>query len=370
MTEKEGMALETTQLLPDATSDDVPGSLPRKKVSTCAWIGIAGAAILIAAAIVYKSDQMYKSDQVRSAGDNSVFPPDFIWGAATSSYQIEGGTNSGGRGPSIWENWCIESSDNCNGDTGEIGDDHYHLWREDIELMKSLGLKAYRFSISWSRILPEGTADYGGKKAKHVLKSHGSENIKGINYEGIKFYNDIINLLLEYDIEPFITLYHWDLPQSLQDRYGGWANRRIIEDFGDYARICYHYFGDRVRYWITINEGWTVAIHGYQEASNAPGFLGEDVGGNGKPYLVGHHLLLAHARAVEVFRKEGYSTLYERGSRNEFGRIGISNSGDYRFPLDPENEDDQEAATRAIEFQLGWMVSDIQITFSLKTIFI
>ena len=226
--------------------------------------------------------------------------------------------------------------------------------------MKSLGLKAYRFSISWSRILPNGTANYGDENAADAVKNN-STSITGLNYEGVDFYNRIIDRLLEYDIEPFITLYHWDLPQALQERYGGWADRQIIEDFADYSRICYHFFGDRVKYFITINEGWTTAIHGYEEATNAPGLFGEDVGGTGKPYLVGHHLLLAHAKSVEVFRNEGYATLYQRGSSDETGLIGISNSGDHRFPLNPDSEEDQEAADRSMEFQLGWMTDPLYL---------
>lgn len=253
------------------------------------------------------------------------FPDDFVWGAATSAFQIEGGVADGGRGPSIWDEWCYENEDNCNGDTGDVADDHYHLWREDVQLMKQLGLKAYRFSISWSRILPDGTDG-------------------NVNEEGVQFYSNLIDALLEAGIEPFLTLYHWDLPLALDNRYGGWLDRRIIDDFANYARVCFQAFGDRVRHWITINEAWTVAIHGYAEASNAPGRASLT-----EPYLVAHHVLLAHARAVKVFREEGFAA----GG----GIIGIANSGDFRFPVDEEKEEDRRAATRAMEFQLGW-VSD------------
>lgn len=275
-----------------------------------------------------------------------AFPKDFVWGAATSSYQIEGGTTDGGRGPSIWDTFCQESKDNCNGDLGNVTDDHYHHWKEDVQLMKELGLKAYRFSISWSRILPTGRVDF--------KTGDDDTNIEGVNYEGVDFYSNLIDELLKSNIVPFVTLYHWDLPQGLQDKYGGWEDREIIDDFANYARVCFHFFGDRVKHWITINEGWTVAIHGYEEASNAPGLLGKDVGGTGDPYLVGHHLLLAHATAVQVFRQEGYGN----GGKSA---IGISNSGDYRFPLHAESLEDQEAASRAIEFQLGWMTDPVYL---------
>ena len=212
-----------------------------------------------------------------------ALPSDFIWGAATSSFQIEGGTSEGGRGPSIWDIWCKASEQNCNGENGEVADDHYHRWKEDVKLMKAIGLKAYRFSISWSRILPKGKVEYstGGD----------DKNINGVNYAGIQFYNNLIDELLDSNIVPFVTLYHWDLPQSLQETYGGWEDRAIIDDFANYARICFHFFNDRVKYWITINEAWTVAIHGYEEASKAPGVLGKDVGGSGDPYLVGNHFV-------------------------------------------------------------------------------
>lgn len=340
------MALETTQLIGEAERQKQNNLSPY-----CTRLSVCSAIALVVVALVSISGGAYD----KSA---SSFQPDFLWGAATSAYQIEGGSSAGGRGPSIWDTWCDQSPDNCNGDTGDVCDDHYHLWKEDIELMKTLGLKAYRFSISWSRILPNGTADYADGKAANAVKINVT-SIKGINQEGIDFYNGIIDALIENNIEPFITLYHWDLPQALEERYGGWVDRSIIEDFADYARICFQLFGDRVKYWITINEGWTTAIHGYEEGSNAPGYMGRDVGGTGQPYLVGHHLLLAHARAVEVYKNEGFATRYSKDRFDGNGMIGIANSGDFRFPLDPKSEDDQEAATRSMEFQLGWMTDPL-----------
>jgi hypothetical protein len=170
----------------------------------------------------------FEGNQVNKSRNNQssfVFPENFIWGAATSAYQIEGGASVGGRGISIWDKFCLESPDNCNGDTGNITDDHFHHWQEDIDLMHSLGLKAYRFSISWSRILPTGIAE--GNESGDYRYSE----TKGINYDGVQFYNRIINSLIAKGIEPFITLYHWDLPQSLQDKYKGWEGEQIIEDF-------------------------------------------------------------------------------------------------------------------------------------------
>ena len=351
------VALESTALL--QKENEISHQENRHFVSTAAAIKVLFAVAIALIAAIHILHHHWGGNNVSAPSRSTAgFPPNFLWGAATSAYQIEGGTSDGGRGLSIWDTWCVQSSDNCNNETGNVSDDHYHLWKEDIKLMKSLGLKAYRFSISWSRILPNGTANYGGYTAADALAAN-STNIKGISYEGIRFYNDIIDTLLKNDIEPFITLYHWDLPQTLQDDYGGWENSTIITDFSDYARICYNSFSDRVKYWITINEGWTTAIHGYEEGSNAPGYLGEDIGGTGKPYLVGHHLLLAHARAVQVFKEEGYSTMYKRGGNDDIGMIGISNCGDYRFPLDSTSEDDKEAAIRSMEFQLGWMTDPI-----------
>lgn len=354
MAENKNIALETSSLLPN-------NSLHRSKNETSRTKKLLIIALVGSIAVLTAIVTLHRNGHGHSHGRGVVFPPNFVWGSATSAYQIEGGSTAGGRGPSIWDTWCVQSSENCNGDTGDVSDDHYHLWREDVELMAKLGLKAYRFSISWSRILPSGTADYASDDIEDGVEENSGARVKGVNEAGVEFYNDLIDALLENDIEPFITLYHWDLPQALEDKYGGWANKSVVEDFADYSRICFDKFGDRVKYWITINEGWTTAIHGYEEGSNAPGFKGEDVGGSGKPYLVGHHLLLAHARAVEVFRSEGYANMYQRGRKDERGLIGISNSGDHRFPLDPNSEDDQDAATRSMEFQLGWMTDPIYL---------
>ncbi|KAL7547735.1 LOW QUALITY PROTEIN: hypothetical protein ACHAWF_011014 [Thalassiosira exigua] len=222
--------------------------------------------------------------------------------------------------------------------------------------MKNLGLKAYRFSISWSRILPNGTAHAAGNNVIDSLKNDSAE-LQGINYEGINFYNAIIDYLIESNIEPFVTLYHWDLPQTFEDRYVDGQTAQLSKISGTTHGFAFIFLV--IAYWITINEGWTTAIHGYEEGSNAPGFMGEDVGGTGRPYLVGHHLLLAHARAVEIFRNEGYATLYQRGRDDEKASIGISNCGDHRYPLDPSSESDREAANRSIEFQLGWMTDPL-----------
>ncbi|MEO0776867.1 MAG: GH1 family beta-glucosidase [Bacteroidota bacterium] len=254
------------------------------------------------------------------------FPKDFLWGSATSAYQIEGAWQKAGKGPSIWDAFCQVPGRVANNDHGERACDHYHRIQEDVALMKQMGLKAYRFSIAWPRILPDGTT-------------------KKINEAGLQFYSDLIDELLAHDIEPWVTLYHWDLPLALQVEEDGWLRKSIADRFADYARICFERFGDRVKNWITINEAWVIAILGYGQGVFAPGRVS-----NAEPYLVGHHLLLAHARAVEVYRKEFQA---EQG-----GRIGITNNCDWREPA-TDNPADHEAAQRALEFFLGWFADPL-----------
>lgn len=205
-----------------------------------------------------------------------VFPKDFIWGAATASYQIEGAWNADGKGESIWDRFSHTPGKVDNGDTGDIACDHYHRWREDVALMKELGLKAYRFSVAWPRLLPEGR----GK----------------LNQAGIDFYDHLVDALLEAKIEPYLTLYHWDLPQSLQDE-GGWPARIMADAFVEYADVVSRTLGDRVKNWITLNEPWVSAFVGYRYGRHAPGHT--DVS---EAIAASHHLLLAHGQAVPVIR--------------------------------------------------------------------
>jgi len=264
------------------------------------------------------------------------FPEDFVWGAATSAYQIEGATREGGRGVSIWDTYCREPGNIADGSNGDVACDHYHRIKEDVKLMKKLGLKAYRFSIAWPRILPKGKTSGDGKDDDDV------------NSEGIDFYNRLIDELLKHDIEPWVTLYHWDLPQALEDEYGGWLSPQIVDDFGNYARVCFEAFGDRVKHWITLNESWTVAVQAYEDGTKAPG---RNVDPEVEVYLVAHHLLLAHARAARIYRKEFQPT--------QSGKIGISNCGDFRYPRNPESLEDQDAAERAMVFQYAWLTDPL-----------
>lgn len=205
------------------------------------------------------------------------FPEDFTWGVATSSYQIEGAYNEDGRGLSIWDTFCRTPGKTHKGERGDTAADHYHRWADDIEIMKSIGLQAYRFSIAWPRIQPDGK----GKP----------------NQAGLDFYDRLVDALLEAGIEPFPTLYHWDLPQALQDE-GGWANRETASYFADYASIVAKKLGDRVSKWITHNEPWVMAMLGHMFGQHAPGIQ--------DPYAAGkavHYLLLSHGYAVDLLRE-------------------------------------------------------------------
>ncbi len=253
------------------------------------------------------------------------FPKDFIWGTATSAYQIEGAAQTDGKGLSIWDDFSATAGKTKNGDTGKIACDHYHRFKEDIALMKAAGIKVYRFSISWPRILPTG--------------------IGAINPAGLQFYSDLIDELLRNDITPWVTLYHWDLPLALEEEFGGWLSPKIIYAFKNYANICFEYFGDRVKHWITINEAWVVATLGYGQGVFAPGKVSND-----SLYLAGHHLLLAHAEAVESYRN--------KFQVKQQGKIGMSNNCDWREPK-TDAQADKDAAQRSLEFFLAWFADPI-----------
>ncbi len=209
---------------------------------------------------------------------SNSFPENFLWGVASSAPQIEGGRHEGGRGESIWDRFAATPGKIADGSNLDIACDHFHRWREDIELMKWLGLGAYRFSIAWPRIQPTGT----GKP----------------NKAGLDFYDALVDGLLEAGIEPFPTLYHWDLPQALQEQ-GGWSERDTAKAFADYARIVADRLGDRVRSWITHNEPWCAATLGHEEGHHAPGHLDPAEG-----LRAAHHLLLSHGWATAAIREE------------------------------------------------------------------
>jgi beta-glucosidase len=181
---------------------------------------------------------------------STTFPKGFLWGTASASYQIEGGWNEDGKGESIWDRFSHSPGKIKNGDTGDVACDFYHRYREDIAMMADLGLNAARISIGWPRIIPDGKG--------------------AVNSKGIDFYNRVIDELLKRDIKPFVTLFHWDLPQVLED-VGGWGNREVAKYFSDYAAICAKNFGDRVKHWMTFNEPWIFTVLGYMMGVHAPG---------------------------------------------------------------------------------------------------
>lgn len=206
-----------------------------------------------------------------------TFPNDFIWGTATSAYQIEGGWQAEGKGESIWDRFSHTQGKILNGDTGDLACDHYHRWKEDLELLTFLGVDAYRFSVSWPRILPEGIGE--------------------VNPAGLDFYSRMVDHLLAAGITPFLTLNHWDLPQALEER-GGWPSRISTAAFREYADVVSRHLGDRVKNWITHNEPWVIAFLGYQSGVFAPGKQSwEDA------LRAAHHLLVSHGEAVPVIRE-------------------------------------------------------------------
>ncbi|XP_022888214.1 raucaffricine-O-beta-D-glucosidase-like isoform X3 [Olea europaea var. sylvestris] len=285
----------------------------------------------------------------------SDFPSDFIFGSATSAYQVEGAWATGGKSQSIWDVFTMKTPGKIQGGANAcVAIDQYNRWKEDVALLKKVGLDSYRFSIAWSRVLP------GGKL------------YAGINKEGIKYYNDLINLLLAEGIEPCVTIFHWDVPQHLDEEYGGFLSPRIVKDFGDFAELCFWEFGDRVKYWITLNEPSSMAIQGYATGTFAPGrgsTSAEPVkaipphrcelkaptpcpsGNPGtEPYIVAHNMILSHAKAVDIYRK--------RYQAHQGGKIGITNVAQWYEPL-TDTKADKEAASRALDFILGWFLAPI-----------
>ncbi len=206
-----------------------------------------------------------------------LFPKSFTWGVATSSFQIEGATQEDGRGPSIWDTFCQQENTIVDHSNGDLACDHYHRWQEDLDLIKSLNVDAYRFSIAWPRVMPQG----GGE----------------IEQRGLDFYDRLVDGLLERNIDPWVTLYHWDLPQALQDR-GGWVSRETVDHFIEYTRVVCERLGDRVAGWITHNEPWCASVLGHLNGDHAPGLKDHYA-----HLASSHHLLLSHGLAVPVIRE-------------------------------------------------------------------
>ncbi|KAM3358468.1 beta-glucosidase 13-like [Capsicum galapagoense] len=270
--------------------------------------------------------------------NRTIFPSSFLFGASTSSYQYEGAANEDGKGPSIWDTFTHNHperiADHSNGD---VAIDFYHRYKEDIRLMKLQGLNGFRFSISWSRILPYGKLS------------------KGVNRKGISFYNNLINELLANGIQPLVSIFHWDLPQALEDEYQGFLSPQIADDFRDYAELCFQEFGDRIKHWITINEPYTYAVFGYALGFDAPGrcsYYNGCAAGDAatEPYIVAHHLLLAHAKTVNLYR--------EQYKAKQKGKIGISLISNWFVPYSTK-EEDIDAAQRGLDFMFGWFIDPV-----------
>ena len=207
------------------------------------------------------------------------FPSSFLWGSATSAYQIEGSPTADGAGPSIWQRFAHTPGNTSNGDTGDLACDHYRRFESDVALMKELGMQSYRFSIAWGRVLPQGT----GK----------------LNEKGMDFYERLVDCLLAHGIQPMATLYHWDLPEALDNR-GGWLNPDIAQWFADYASLVFRRLDDRVKLWCTLNEPWVVTDGGYLHGTLAPGHRNLY-----EAPIATHHLMRAHGAAVQAYRAVG-----------------------------------------------------------------
>jgi beta-glucosidase len=260
---------------------------------------------------------------------------DFMWGVATAAYQIEGATNVDGRGPSIWDTFSKLSGKINNGDNGDIADGSYTKFMEDIQLIKNMGLKSYRFSISWSRIMPTGEFP--------------------VNQAGIEHYNLVINELIAAGIAPLVTLYHWDLPEALDENYGGWLNPHMEDFFKRYADVCFRSFGDRVKLWLTLNEPWTFINMGYVAGIFAPGRCSDrnrcaEGNSSSEGYIAAHNALNAHAATVELYR-----TKYQA---QQGGLIGIALNHDFGLPWS-QSEADIAAAQIRNEFYIGWFADPI-----------
>jgi beta-glucosidase len=249
------------------------------------------------------------------------FPPQFIFGVATAAYQIEGAVAEDGRTPSHWDTFAHQRGNTYQGDTGDMACDHYHRYSDDVAIMADLGVDAYRFSISWPRVIPEA----GGR----------------VNQKGLDFYRRLLDELERRNIQPAVTLYHWDLPQWLADR-GGWSNRDVAKYFSDYATAMFRALGDRVPSWITHNEPWCSAFLGYGTGEHAPGHRDWR-----EALMAAHHILLSHGWAVEAFRALGLST-----------QIGITLNLTVVDPATDAHQD-EEAARRYDGFSNRWFLDPI-----------
>lgn len=250
------------------------------------------------------------------------FPKDFLFGAASAAYQVEGAWNEDGKGVSNWDTFSKIPGKTFEGTNGDVAIDHYHRYKEDIKLMAEMGLESYRFSISWPRIMPEGN--------------------EKVNEKGIEFYSKLIDECLSYGIVPFATLYHWDMPDCLE-KNGGWTNKKTVEAFVTYAKTCFEAFGDRVKHWITFNETIVFCNSGYLTGAHPPGIV-NDVK---KYFTATHNVFTAHAKAVVEYKK-----------LKQFGEIGITHVFSPAFSVD-DKEENIAAAYHANQYEIAWYYDPI-----------
>src|ERR671932_2070158 len=245
------------------------------------------------------------------------FPATFLWGAASAAYQVEGAWNADGKGLSAWDVFSKIPGKTFRGSNGDVAADHYHRYKEDVALMAEMGLRAYRFSVSWPRVYPRGRGE--------------------VNAAGLQFYSSLVDELLAHDIEPILTLYHWDVPQALMQEYGAWESRQIIDDFANYCITLYKHLGDRVRYWVSLNEQNYNFHHGFLTAMHPPG-----VKDRKRFYEANHIAFLANASAIDAFRQ-----------RLPGGKIGPSFAYSPAYPL-TSNPGDVLAFENAEVFTNDW----------------
>ncbi|XP_028847202.1 lactase-phlorizin hydrolase-like [Denticeps clupeoides] len=258
---------------------------------------------------------------------HGTFPDNFLWGVSSSAYQVEGGWNADGKGPSTWDTFSQKPGNILNNDNGDVACDSYNKFNEDLYMLRALRVKSYRFSLSWSRIFPNG-------------------NKTSVNNLGVDYYNRIINGLLAHNITPMVTLHHWDLPQALQD-IGGWQNLNMIDIFNEFCDFCFDTFGDRVKFWMTFNQPHTIAWVGY-----GLGLMPPSIKKPGEaPYMIAHNLLKAHAKV--------YHTYDEKYKKLQGGLVSITLNADWIEPKDADVPREIAAADRALQFQLGWFAHPI-----------
>ncbi|KAJ8640566.1 hypothetical protein MRB53_017260 [Persea americana] len=280
----------------------------------------------------------YDDDELDLGGlSRDSFPKGFIWGVAASAYQVEGMTDKEGRKPCIWDKFITDKPDRiANYATANVTVDEYHRYKADIDMIEELNFDSYRFSISWSRIFPDGEGR--------------------VNWLGVDYYNRLIDYMLAKGITPYANLYHYDLPQALADKYNGWLSKSTVKAYVAYADFCFKMFGDRVKFWFTFNEPRVAAALGYDNGIHAPGRCSKEYGncteGNSgtEPYIVAHHFLLSHAGAVQRYR--------QKYQKDQHGKIGILLDFVWYEPL-TNSVDDELAAKRARDFHIGWFLHPI-----------